>query len=164
MRLKSGILMLVCLALLLPGCQSIEDLIGSHDQPPATLPACETVGPALIGDLSVVRLGSHPFKLSETVVDGDVLCATVEYGGGCADHEFNLHVHSEIMAGRPPQVNAVLTHNSNNDPCKALITRKVGFDLTPLKEHLRRITGQQSGTVALHISGYNQGQTVLYSY
>ena len=155
----------VCAALTLTGCELLEDIITghSHPQPPKPTASCEVTGPATIVQLNRIRVASDPFELSEAVIEDDVLCVSVEYGGGCADHNFNLLVNSEMTDGTP-QVNALLTHNSHGDACDALIMRKVGFDLTPLREHLRKTTGQTSGTVALHLSGYNTQQVVLYTY
>ncbi len=164
MRLKSGIAALaVSLALMLPGCTILDDILTGPDDPPCHEHelSCETVVSAQLVPLAVIDVACDPYQLAGVALKGDVLCAETEFGGGCSDHVFNLLVDTDVMESDPPQVQAMLIHNANNDPCYALLTKKVGFDLTPLKEQMRRFTGRESGSVRLNISGK---YSVLYRY
>ena len=155
-----------CLALTFTGCDRLEDLITGNDRPhpPKTPPPCEIIGAARTAPFELIFVGSDPYTLSDVVIDGDNLCADVAYSGGCAEHGFQLLIDEGLMKSNPPQANAYLLHQANGDACEALITRKVGFDLTPYKEYLRRMTGQQSGIVVLHVGNFKDSKTVTYTY
>ncbi len=164
MKLNFGIAVLAACCVM-AGCNSIEDLISGGHGGQSSQVECEPVGALQLTDLTRVRLASSPFRFVDgATVEGDRLCIGVSYGGGCEEHGFALHVHRETVENSPLRIAAILTHNNNNDMCEALITRQIGFDLTSLKEHLRKVTGQTSGTVLLDISGYNEFKTVEYRF
>jgi len=62
-----------------------------------------------------------------------LLVLEVEFGGGCRDHEFDLVAWGGWMESFPVQVNVQLAHEDFDDPCDALITKTLRFDLAPLK-------------------------------
>ena len=166
MRLKPGITALaVCLSMAFTGCEVLEDILTGPGHPPHEHEAkCETVGAAVLVPLALIDVHNDPYRSTAAAIGGDVLCVDVEYGGGCAEHQFNLLVNTAIMESNPPRVQAMLTHNANNDPCDAYFVKKIGFDLTPLKERMREVTGQESGVVILHIAGSATEHTVEYKY
>ncbi len=166
MLLKLGIAFFaVCL--LLTSCSEIDNLItgGNQGKPQPAHMECEPVGAVDVTDLACIRMISHPFRFSGgAVVDGDKLCMGVNYSGGCAEHKFDAYVYTHAIRENPLRVVVILNHYNNDDPCDTFITRKIGFDLTSLKEHLQKLTGQPSGTVLLDVSGYDELQTVVYTY
>jgi hypothetical protein len=84
-------------------------------------------------------------------VRGDTLLATVRYGGGCRTHEFRLVIGRGFMESQPPQVRALIDHRANADPCKALLTRELRFDLTPLRAEFRRNYPTAPGVVTINL-------------
>jgi hypothetical protein len=79
------------------------------------------------------RWPSDPAKLQDFVVSGDRLDARVSYGGGCADHDFKLVAWGGWMESYPVQVRALLSHDAKDDPCDAIVSEDLSFDLQPLK-------------------------------
>lgn len=63
------------------------------------------------------------------IVD-DCLELTVQYGGGCQEHEIGLVVGSWVYT-LPPIAEAKLLHE-NNDPCDALVTETLYFETESL--------------------------------
>jgi hypothetical protein len=75
-----------------------------------------------------------PLGLMDYSVDGSILALEVEHGGGCAHHEYDLVAWGGWMESFPVQVNVLLAHEDNDDPCDGLLRRRLLFDLTPLRE------------------------------
>jgi hypothetical protein len=83
------------------------------------------------GDLGYEWPGTtDPYEILETRVNGDTLTVTVQYGGGCEPHDFQMHQNMRWMKSMPPQLNIYLEHENNNDMCRALITQDLFFDLS----------------------------------
>jgi hypothetical protein len=87
----------------------------------------------------------------------DSLQVTVQYGGGCQRHEFSLHASRVFMESHPVQSPIVLHHNANGDTCRALLSRDLRFDLTPLRDAWRTGYQQRHGTIILRLRGYGNG-------
>jgi hypothetical protein len=67
-------------------------------------------------------------------ISGDLLTITVEYSGGCADHAFTLHALGCFLESWPLQSEIILVHDDPDDPCDAVVTEELVFDLVPLNE------------------------------
>ncbi len=76
-------------------------------------------------------------EINNVSLDKDLIKFNVRYSGGCRIHEFELFAYKVIQKSNPAQVTVILSHNSNKDDCKALITEKIRFDLTTLKNYLK---------------------------
>lgn len=88
-------------------------------------------------------------EFQQVRITGDVLEATVSYGGGCAEHTFALVFANVFLESLPVQMRGLLSHDARGDPCRALLTRTLRFDLTPLKEAYRASYRQPTGTIIL---------------
>ena len=95
------------------------------------------------------------YVFNNVELDGDILTIEVEYGGGCKEHIFSLFGSPGFMKSNPVQTDIMLSHDSNNDACKALITEKIVFNLTPLKEVWQQMYGE-SGTIIIHLQGFSE--------
>ena len=62
---------------------------------------------------------------------GDCLELEVRYTGGCEEHEINLAARGWVKTD-PPKVEARIVHD-NIDPCDAVISEYLSFDLTELR-------------------------------
>lgn len=71
---------------------------------------------------------------------------TLRHSGGCGDHSFELHTALPFMESHPLQINASLTHETD-DSCEALITSEVTVDLRPLAEIYRQQYQQSTGEI-----------------
>ena len=68
-------------------------------------------------------------------IEGDCLVLTLQYGGGCKEHQVNLAL-IQPQCGTPPLPPPTfeIQHDSYDDPCKALITKDYSFDISGIRE------------------------------
>jgi hypothetical protein len=86
-------------------------------------------------------------------VDRDILTAEVRYGGGCGDIEFKLLGYSGFMESIPVQSRLTVSFK-DEDPCEALLSRTIQFNLRPLAEKYKKAYRTNSGTILLRIDDY----------
>ena len=86
-------------------------------------------------------------------IRGDSLELAVTFGGGCRDHAFVLLSDAAWMESYPVQVGVKLAHDANGDNCKALLSRVLRFDLSPLKAAYSASYQATSGIMKLNIRG-----------
>lgn len=86
-------------------------------------------------------------------IRGDSLELAVTFGGGCRDHTFILLSDGAWMESYPVQVAVKLAHDANGDNCKALLSRVLRFDLSPLKAAYAASYQATSGIMKLNIRG-----------
>jgi hypothetical protein len=72
---------------------------------------------------------NHIRIVSAAVVAG-VLVVDVEYGGGCFEHIFSLEWDGATLKSMPPQYRLNLVDESPYDPCRAIIGRRLRFDIS----------------------------------
>ena len=97
---------------------------------------------------------SDAFRLLEANVSGDLLELEVEYGGGCREHLFEIIADpNAFLESDPVQANIYMTHESNNDLCRALVRKKLTFSLQPLKEAFRALY-PNANSLTLNIHGF----------
>ena len=139
------------LLLALPGCIS-----SSPSEPNDLLMAVtdDQVVPALL----VPRDDPRPWPFDPWTfvahrVEGDTLALEVQYGGGCREHRFALLIDPAFMESHPVQVSARLAHDADGDLCRALLTRTLRYDLTPLREHFTASYGPGRGAVVIGLGG-----------
>ena len=94
--------------------------------------------------------------------DKDTYTIEVEYGGGCEIHEFKLIIESAFMESNPVQTNALLSHNSKGDVCRAIIRDRLYFNFSPLKEIYRDAYQTDHGTIIIHLAGISD--PIEYSF
>lgn len=95
------------------------------------------------------------FNVDNMAIDGSILEVTVSYSGGCEEHVFKLYSDQMYMKSYPPQLNLFLEHIDNNDRCRAMIIKKLAFDISGI---------EYPGTNELIIHLNNTKQTINYKY
>jgi len=138
------------LLLALPGC------ISSSPAAPLDLlmTADDLVAPALLVSRNDPRPWPFdPWTFVSHRVEGDTLALEVQYGGGCREHRFALLIDPAFMESHPVQVAARLAHDADGDLCRALLTRTLRYDLTPLREHFTASYGPGRGAVVIGLGG-----------
>ena len=60
---------------------------------------------------------------------GLILELDVEYGGGCAEHTFELLWDGRLKKSHPPIASLKLSHNANGDTCEAIESETLRFEL-----------------------------------
>jgi len=57
-----------------------------------------------------------PFIINKVRLFKNILYFNISYSGGCIKHDFQLFA-SSFMESDPVQVNVLLSHENNDDPC-----------------------------------------------
>ncbi|MFX0174459.1 MAG: hypothetical protein ACFE9L_21485 [Candidatus Hodarchaeota archaeon] len=99
---------------------------------------------------------------NKVTLDKNLLIIEVSYGGGCRQHFFALIGSNVFMESYPVQTNIVLSHNANDDPCEALLTETLNFDLSPLKIAYQEAYSVSSGSIIIHLEGVEN--SILYEF
>lgn len=111
------------------------------------------------------------FKTDAVTIDtafisGDSVSFTVNYGGGCKEHDFFLIANPYFLESYPVQASILLSHDSNEDHCEALITKSgIKFNLLPLRKEYEKQYGSGNGTIILNVfTGRNQEKAIRLIY
>jgi hypothetical protein len=102
---------------------------------------------------------SDPVTIQGFTMKGDSLELAVSFGGGCRDHAFLLLSDAAWMESYPVQVGVRLAHDAKGDNCKALISRVLRFDLTPLRAAYSAAYQTSSGIMRLNVRGTSGSPT-----
>ena len=110
--------------------------------------------------LQIDEVFSDEFRIISATPYEDRFEIVVEYGGGCADHEFDLMWDQAIAESFPMQTWMVLSHNANEDACRALLTDTLdityesidGFDIQDMIVHLENGSSDQVVTIDSRIT------------
>ena len=97
-----------------------------------------------------------PYQIRSATVAGDVLLLTLSYGGGCERHDFQLVVSTRFLETFPVRARAFVTHEDHDDPCDALVTRKLGFDLEPLEQAFKDAYPSDPGPLLIELEGWEE--------
>ncbi len=81
-------------------------------------------------ELKTLKSKNDAFFITNAFIWEDVLHVTAQYGGGCKKHEFQLVWDGTESKSMPPQISLSLIHNSNNDPCEALVSQELQIVLS----------------------------------
>lgn len=103
-----------------------------------------------------------PLVVESAVIDGDSLLVGVQFGGGCEQHELGFCWDGAFAESDPVQVWTQISHESFDDPCDALLSLQLNFDLVPLKTAWQQSYQQQSGTIVIHLAG--AAEALNYSF
>lgn len=79
-------------------------------------------------------VGEDWLILEDAGLKGDKLIVDVKYGGGCSQHSVQLNWDGKILKSNPPQIILDLSHNAHGDPCKALLSERLQFDLSVIMD------------------------------
>ena len=99
---------------------------------------------------------TDPFQILSSEVKGDMLILEIQYGGGCQEHDFSMTTNLMWMKSMPPQLNLYLEHENHDDNCRALITRKLAFDLKECR--------YSNGNVVVLIINGDRDKSTRYQY
>jgi hypothetical protein len=109
-------------------------------------------------DFQVVDFYIDPFQISNIKkLDETHIAITVQYGGGCTEHDFALYADENIMPGNATDfVQMMITHNAHGDMCEAWLTKELVFDVAPLLRKWRA-NPYSNPNLALQFSQSNIG-------
>jgi hypothetical protein len=92
-----------------------------------------------------------PYSIEVAAIEDDTFRLRVSYTGGCEQHSFQLVASESFSRTGSIEVGLLLSHNAKGDPCKALITQELRFDLSPLKRECQRTARTRKGPILLHL-------------
>lgn len=108
-------------------------------------------------------LKTDPVTLISTKIDGDCLILTLQYGGGCKEHQIDLALIQPECGTPPlPPPTFEIRHNANDDVCKALITKEYSFDISGIREEGKNKTDFILNT--RNATGITSTNTYTYAY
>lgn len=140
--------------LLLYGCTNQEEILQNND-------ACTKYVELNYSNYNSLK--TDPLSLINAKIDGDCLILTLQYGGGCKEHQIDLALIQPECGTPPlPPPTFEIRHNANDDVCKALITKEYSFDISGIREE-----GKNKIDFILHTrnaSGLTSTNTYTYVY
>ena len=77
-------------------------------------------------------IGKDWVAIENAGLKGDKLILDIRYGGGCKQHIFQLNWNGDVLKSNPPQIILDLSHNAHEDPCKALLSERLQYDLSTI--------------------------------
>jgi len=104
------------------------------------------------------------YKVNKADFNADTLNIEVSYGGGCKEHEFCLVAWNYFLESQPVRAYLFLSHNSNDDYCKANITSKLSIDMTPLKQDFFNQYGIRSDSIIVRILCSGERLNLKYKF
>jgi hypothetical protein len=108
--------------------------------PPALQPAVRLLSALAQGSIPVIVSPDtglddwprDPYELGQVESANSTITAEVTYSGGCGEHRMDLVAWGGWMESFPVQINALVTHDDDDDPCDAVVSEVRSFDLFPL--------------------------------
>ena len=108
-------------------------------------------------------LSTDPITIINAKVDGDCLKLTLQYGGGCKEHQVDLaFIQPECGTPPLPPPTFEIRHNANGDACKALVTKDYSFDISGIREEGKNKTEFILGVGSA--TGISNSNTYTYTY
>lgn len=138
-------------------------LITSCSEPVTLIQQNECTKYKVISFLNYDSLKSDPITLISATVEGDCLKLTLQYGGGCEEHQVDLALILPECGTPPlPPPTFEIRHDAKGDACKALITKDYSFDLSGIREDGK--SEIEFILITKDSSGIPSGKTYTYSY
>lgn len=108
-------------------------------------------------------LKTDPITVQQVTIEGDCLVLTLQYGGGCREHQIDLALILPWCGTPPlPPPTFEIRHNANGDVCEALFTQNYSFDISGIREQGK--TKVDFILQTKNSSGVMTPQTYTYNY
>ena len=113
-----------------------------------------SIGVVAINNTPPEQLTGDQYVLKRVGLDEDgLLGIVVSYGGGCGNHYWQLYMSpSSFFESFPVQANLYLYHY-DDDPCKAIVTTTVRYDISPITDLYFEMYGRHD-PIILNIYDY----------
>lgn len=80
-------------------------------------------------------LKTDPANIINVKIEGDCLNVTLQYGGGCEEHQVDLALIIPECGTPPlPPPTFEIRHDAKGDACKALVTEDYSFNISGIRE------------------------------
>jgi len=108
----------------------------------------------LIDELKYDAAQTDEYEMDYAYIKGDTLNVIVKYGGGCGLANFRLITNGLFMESHPVQLDVILSFN-DEDPCEALITKQICFNILQLATLYNDSYQTGHGTIILRLKDYD---------
>jgi hypothetical protein len=102
-------------------------------------------------------------RIRSISVQQSILIMDVSFGGGCEEHEFSLYSLPAFSSERMIQADLYLSHNGKGDLCKAMVHKRLIFNLLPLLDACKRQFGRGQVSLRFHEPGYESPELMSVS-
>ena len=102
----------------------------------------ETFQDIIIDDSLYQNAPRDPLAINNIQLQKNLIRFNISYGGGCEEHEFKL-IATSFMESYPVQVNILLSHKDNDDPCDMWVTETLILNILPLKKIISTIISRR---------------------
>lgn len=87
------------------------------------------------GYMNQDSLKNDPIHVQSVKIEGDCLLLTLQYSGGCREHEVDLVLMIPECGTPPlPPPDFRISHDAHGDMCEAWITKEYSFDISGIRE------------------------------
>ena len=114
----------------------------------------DTFRDIIIGESYYQDAPKDPVTVNKVRLYKNIIHFNISYSGECRKHEFQL-ISSSFMESAPVQINVLLSHEDNDDPCDMWITENLGFDLSSLKKSWQYQYQEKSGEITINIQDWS---------
>jgi hypothetical protein len=116
--------------------------------------------PVVLTDRPPDEIRQDPYRLSDVVLNGDILTLRVGFSGCGPAHDFPLFMSGGFMESYPVQARLVLGHDDHGEQCDAAFERTLSYDLGPVRAAYEQAYGQP-GLVVLQLADLEGNQHSL---
>ena len=110
----------------------------------------------IIDELKYDAAQTDEYEMVYAYIKGDTLNIIVKYGGGCGLTSFALITNGYFMESNPVQLDVILSFK-DEDPCEALITKQICFNILQLATLYNDSYQTIEGTIILRLRDYENG-------
>ena len=153
--MKNSILLFLALGFIFANCASKKHAYSENDLPnKKKMKNNEKIENAILGEFPIQ---TDSIDILSVVIKENNLLIKIGYAGGCENHSFSLIGNKYISKSLPPIRRVMLGHDSNNDQCKELITRKIKFNIEEFA--YKKVSGSQ---IILKLDGWKD--RIIYTF
>jgi len=117
-----------------------------------------SVKTTMVSQIPTLNIPTDQFTITKKYTsDSSSIKIGVEFSGGCALHEFELFGKVSLNG-----VEALLTHDANNDPCDALIDTPITLDISKFIAEYKKLSGKSSSSFYLVLK--STGNNEIHTY
>jgi len=125
----------------------LEDYVATIEV--TELPGENPISQVILTDIQFWVIEQFPYVLDSAGITGDTISLWINYSGGCTQHFFQLYMSPSVFAESfPVQASLYLRHFGQEDPCEAIVSQRIQFDLSPIAERFRELY-QPGGQVTI---------------
>lgn len=153
---------IVAVPLVVAGCTLLD--VGDNTSAGDLIPSQDAIEFPDPTAFSRSNYPDDPISLTSISVRNDSLVVDVSYSGGCADHVVRLVASNYWLESIPVQLYAILAHDDPDDPCDAIVSETVAYDLKPLRDNYFDAYGPPGDVIIRVFADSTTSQSIRYQF